>query len=141
MEERSLFAGIFIDNGQVFASVINGKGKPLLCNRYQYDCAREDFPEILDHLRHFADLNGASLLIAFADRWDAPAPMDPLSPLWDEVMRVSSHDLSETNLARSSYGPDSHYDKPKLIALLAALRHSAARQASLNPGFPTRAVA
>ncbi len=113
MEKRHMFCGIFIDNTQAFASVINQKGKVILCSRYRCDVPEEDFTEIVDHLRHFAEMSVASLSIAFADRGDAPAPWDPLAPLCDEILRVSNNDLAQTNLARSSYGPDGQYNKTR----------------------------
>jgi len=125
MEIIHLFAGIYIDNTQAYATVMDQKGKALLCNQYGYDHPQDAFPEIVAHLRNFADFYDASLHIALADRWGNSAPIDADSLLFENVLLLSHQELSQANLPHNSYGPNSQYDKPKLLALLGALRYAA----------------
>ena len=122
MENKHLFCGILIDNDYAFASVLNQRGKVIACNQYVYKLPEGDFPDILEHLRHFADLHQASIHIAFAHHWDAHVPRDPFCPHDKELLRISHSEFDETNLLNSPYDPDQKYHKPKILALLGALR-------------------
>jgi hypothetical protein len=140
MEEKNLFAGIFIESSKVLAAVIDTNGKPILCSQYRYVLPKEDFLEIIDHLAHFADFHGACLRVAAADRWDAPLPLDPLSLQSDDIMRVTSRDLAQISLAKFSYAPETDYDKAKLLALLGALRYATNQKHADDSFFETQAA-
>ncbi len=124
MEEKHLFAGIFIENAKALAAVINPNGNPILCAQYTYVLPEEDFLEIVDHLTHFSDLLGACLRVAAAERWDAPLPLGALSPRPHNILRVTNRELAKISLARFSYAPETDFDKAKLLALLGALRYA-----------------
>ena len=123
MEKTHLFCGIFIDNAHAYASVLNRKGNVLLCNQYLYELPDDHFPDILDNLRHFADIHNAFIHIAFLHSWDAHVPRDPHCPHDKDILRISYHEFDNTNLFHPSYSPNSQYHKPKLLALLSALRY------------------
>lgn len=134
MEEKNLFAGIFIENATALAAVVSPPGKPILCGQYRYASPSNDLPEIIGHLTHFADLQEACLRMALAQRWDDPLPLQHLSHLNDEIIRVTHRDLAQIGLARFSYESETLYDKAKLLALLAALRY-ATKQEHLEESF------
>jgi len=125
MKNNHLFAGIYIDNPTAYAAIIDQNGKALLCNQYICDLPKDDFPDIIYHLNSFALHYNSTLHIAFSHRWEGSPSYELDCPVPKNIIQLSHSEISQANLPHNSYGQNSQYDKPKLLALLGALKITA----------------